>query len=267
MAMPALRTVFIASALITTVLLLLPLQILALLFRWPLQRQVPLLFHRVACMLIGIRIKVIGTPPCETKTLIVSNHSSWIDIPAISATIPVVFIAKHEISRWPVFGLLARLQRAVFVDRQKRHATGRVNDQVARRLIDGDHVVLFAEGTSSDGTRVLPFKSALIGAAGHALVHDNGRSHVRVQPLSIAYVSRHGIQLGRHDRPHIAWYGNMPLLPHLMRVLGKGNIDLTLTWGEPIHYGSDSDRKVVARELERAVRNLTSMTLRAGAQV
>jgi 1-acyl-sn-glycerol-3-phosphate acyltransferase len=259
--MSTLRVLFISTFLAIIAASLLPLQLLALWLRWPLRRLLPRMFHRMACGLIGIRINVIGTPPNATATLIVSNHASWIDIPAISATTSAVFIAKHEISSWPVFGFLARLQRTVFVDRNRRSATGQVNGQIARRLADGDHVVLFAEGTSSDGSRVLPFKSALIGAAGQAI--DHGRSHIVVQPLSIAYTGLGGMRLSRHHRCRIAWYGDMPLLPHLVGVLGNGAIDLTLTWGKPILYGPGSDRKAITRELETAVRTLTVTALRA----
>lgn len=257
--MSGLRALSVAGLLAVAVAALLPLQLLALWFGWPLRRSLPRLFHRMACGLIGLRITVIGTPPRGAPTLIVANHCSWIDILAISATLPVVFIAKREVSSWPVLGWFARLQRAVFVDRGRRSATGEVNAQIGRRLADGDHVVLFAEGTSSDGTRVLPFKSALVGAAGHA----HGRSPVAVQPLAIAYTRRHGIRIGRHERHAVAWYGAMRLWPHLVRVLGRGAIDLTLTWGPPILYRPGSDRKAVTREIEATVRTLTAAALAA----
>lgn len=261
--MSTLRAIIVASLLIVLVAVLLPIQAVAVWCGFALQRRLPHLFHRLACRLIGLRIRIAGTPPRGATTLIVANHSSWIDIPAIAATLPVVFIAKREVSSWPLFGLLARLQRAIFVDRQRRSATGRTNDEIARRLIAGDHVVLFAEGTSSDGNRVLPFKSALIGAAGDALARDGGRPHIVVQPLSLAYTHLDGMPLSRHDRCHVAWYGAMPLLPHLARVLRKGAIDLTLTFGEPVLYRPDSDRKAVTRALETTVRDITTATLRA----
>jgi lyso-ornithine lipid O-acyltransferase len=261
--MPTLRTTMIAGLLVVAVVALLPFQLMAVAFRWPLQRLLPRMFHRLACALIGIRITVKGTPPGDATTLIVANHVSWIDILAISATTPAVFVAKQEISSWPLFGVLARLQRAVFVDRGRRSATADVATRIASRLGDGDHVVLFAEGTSSDGRRVLPFKSALIGAAGHAVGADGGRSPIAVQPLSIVYTGLDGMRLDRHQRWRIAWYGDMPLLPHLVRVLGRGAIDVTLSWGAPVAYGADSDRKAITRVVETAVRTLTSAALRA----
>src|SRR6202011_3813730 len=116
---------------------------------------------------------------------------------------PVVFVAKREVAGWPLFGLLARLQRSVFVDRKRRHKTGEVNAQIAQRLAEGDPVVLFGEGTSSDGNRVLPFRSALIGAARDALVEAEHSGRVLIQPLSVAYTRLHGLPIGRLHR-HIA---------------------------------------------------------------
>src|SRR5690606_9595580 len=133
-------------------------------------------------------------------------------------------IAKAEIARWPLFGTFARMQRSIFVDRSKRHGTGQVNRSIANMLSGGDPVVLFGEGTSSDGNRVLPFRSALLGGLRDAM-EENGRGFV--QPVSIAYRKFHGIPMGRQYREIAAWYGDMDLVPHLLRVIREGAIDVT----------------------------------------
>lgn len=245
----------ILLALVTIALL--PVQAMAVALKRPIRRHLPRAYHRLACRLIGLNISTVGRPPDGPSALIVANHASWIDISAISATTPVVFIAKSEIAAWPIFGVLARLQRSVFVDRSRRSGTKAVNAEVADRLIGGDHVVLFAEGTSSDGLRLLPFRSALIGAASDALLRTDGRREIVIQPLSVVYTRLHGVPIGRHHRYRAAWCGSTPLLPHLVRVLRDGSLDVTLTWGEPILYTRDSDRKQTARQLEAAVRALS----------
>src|ERR1700716_1643589 len=131
---------------------------------------------------------------------------SWLDICVISALAPVVFVAKSEVARWPVFGWLAKLQRTIFIDRQARHQAGAATREIAGRLLGGDAVVLFAEGTSSDGTRVLPFRSSLVGAVHHALGSATHHTHVTVQPMSLAY--------GGVGQPHT--------LPHDRRSEGDG---------------------------------------------
>jgi 1-acyl-sn-glycerol-3-phosphate acyltransferase len=250
------------AVLVLLTVVLIPLQAMAVARNWAIQRRIPQFYHRIACYMMGLRISIVGTPPRQRSSLIVSNHSSWIDISVISAAAPVAFVAKHEIAQWPVFGLLARLQRSIFVDRRRRCETKKVNEKIADRLAGGDPVVLFAEGTSSDGNHVLPFRSALIGAAGDALIRAGATSQILLQPLSIAYVGLHGLPMGRRNRFRAAWCGTTDLLPHLGRILREGGIDVVLTWGEPIPYTRHSDRKEITRTLETTVRRLTSNALR-----
>ena len=130
---------------------------------------------------------------------------------------------------------------------------------------EGDPVLLFGEGTSSDGNRVLAFRTALIGAARDAMADAEHVKRVWIQPLSIAYTGLLGVPLGRQNRNMVAWYGGSSLWPHLRRLVARGAIDVTVTWGEPIAYDEFSDRKTVARRLEDEVRTLTVAALRGRA--
>ena len=123
-------------------------------------------YSRALCALlrVRVRVRVIGTPVHGQPALILCNHVSWLDIPLLASIGPVAFVAKQEVSRYPIVGVIAKLMRTVFVDRTRRHQTPEVNAEIAERLNEGHPVVLFAEGTSSDGNRVLEFRSALIGA-------------------------------------------------------------------------------------------------------
>ena len=177
------RVVLVALAFLALTLALLPFQLIGILFDLRMQRSIPRLYHRILCALIGVRIREVGTRSTASPALILSNHVSWLDISVISALSPVVFVAKSEVARWPVFGWLAKLQRTVFIDRQARHQTGAATREIAGRLLGGDAVVLFAEGTSSDGTRVLPFRSALVGAVHHALGASAHHASIIVQPI------------------------------------------------------------------------------------
>jgi lyso-ornithine lipid O-acyltransferase len=215
---------------------------------------IPRLFHRAVCRVLGVRIHVEGTPPAlDERTLIVANHVSWLDIPVIGSQRPVSFIAKSEIAGWPGIGVLAKLQRTVFIDRSQRSATAEVASQMGERLTNGDSVVLFAEGTTGDGSRILPFRSSLLGAVKEALGPD-GEGEIIVQPLAVLYVGRHGIPGGRAGRALLAWYGDIELAPHLFEVLNGGPIDVRLIWGEPIRMGREHSRKEAARLAEGSVR-------------
>lgn len=242
-------TILGAVAVVTAIGL--PLQWLALKLRLPAARTIPLIFHRTVLRLIGVRVSLKGEPSPSRPLLILSNHVSWLDICVVGSLTPLVFVAKSEVAGWPLIGLLARFQRTVFVDRRRRHATGAVNREIAERLKAGDPVVLFAEGTSSDGNRVLPFRTALVGAVREAF---DGGADVTVQPLSVAYVRLQGVPSGRQHRPQVAWYGDMDLAPHLLEVVRQGAVDVEVTFGPGLAIDADHDRKAVTGEAEELVR-------------
>jgi 1-acyl-sn-glycerol-3-phosphate acyltransferase len=257
-----LRLISVFATIGALTLALLPFQAVAVWLGLPLRRRIPVLFHRTVCALLGIRVREVGARMREHPLLIVANHSSWLDISVITSVAPVVFVAKQEVAGWPVFGLLAKLQRTVFVDRARRHKTRDVNAEIARRLAEGDPVVLFGEGTSSDGNRVLAFRSALIGSARDALAEAEHTGRVWIQPLSLAYTHLRGLPLSRSDRPRVAWYGHMSMAPHLAGLARHGGVDVTVMWGEPLAFDEQSDRKEVARTLEAEVRRRTVRALR-----
>lgn len=256
------RVILIALAFLALTLVLLPFQLIGIAFDLRLQRTIPHLYHRILCALIGVRIREVGARSTASPALILSNHVSWLDICVISALAPVVFVAKSEIAGWPVFGWLARLQRTIFINRQARHQTGAATRQIAGRLLSGDAVVLFAEGTSSDGIRVLPFRSSLVGAVHHALGNSTHHTQITVQPMSLAYVGFGGVPMGRGLRERVAWYGDADLVPHLLHVLSSGAVDVTVSWGEAVAYDLSADRKAIARDAEKSVRRMTAAALR-----
>jgi 1-acyl-sn-glycerol-3-phosphate acyltransferase len=216
-------------------------------------------YYRVLCRILGIGIRIEGQPIRDHAVLFVSNHVSWADILIIGSIMPVAFVSKAEVGNWPLVGTTARLQRTVFVDRSRRQQTGDAIADMVSRLADGVSVVLFAEGTSSDGNRVLPFRSALIGAVREAGARAEGG--VLIQPMSISYTSLHGIPLGRQHRPFIAWYGDTDFMPHFKSFLARGAFNAVVSYGEPIAADASTDRKALTRELQSAVRGLATATL------
>lgn len=255
-----LRMVFAAVVLLLVTMALGPLQRLAIARRWPLAERLPVHWHRVACRVIGIRVRIVGEPCRDRPLLIASNHQSWADIIVLGAVMPLAFIAKSEVAQWPVFGLLARLQRTVFVERAARGRTGEQANSIAGRMVAGDAMVLFAEGTTSDGNEVLPFKTALFGAAQAAIVASG--AVVAVQPVAIAYTHASGLPLGRSGRPLAAWPGDVELMPHLTAVLREGAVDVEISFGAPIAFTRASDRKAVARDCESAAARMLAASLR-----
>ncbi|HKS84962.1 MAG TPA: lysophospholipid acyltransferase family protein [Pseudolabrys sp.] len=216
-------------------------------------------YYRVLCALLRIRVRLIGQPVRGKAVLFVSNHVSWVDIVVIGSILPVAFVAKREVASWPLVGITAKMQRTVFVDRARRHQAADAVTEILKRLSDGVSVVLFAEGTSSDGNRVLPFRSALLGAV------EEAASGFVTQPMSICYTDMHGIPMGRQHRPLVAWYGDLDFIPHIKAFIARGAVDAVIHYGPPVASSPSAGRKVISRRLEATVRALLVTALRGRA--
>ena len=254
--MQKIRAVVILIVFLASTLLLIPWQAFLLRFDFKSRKTFPSTFDRYLCRLFGIRITVFGKPIQDRGVLMVGNHTSYFDILVLSSLAQISFVAKSEVAGWPIFGILAKLQQAVFVERARRSQTGEARDQIRERLLAGDALVLFPEGTSNDGNRVLPFKSALMGAVETEIGKDpQGRPlYVPVQPVSLAYVGVHGIPMGRENRPLYAWYGDMELVPHLWEALLSGPMEVVVEFHPPITVDAAGGRKAMAAKVEAIVR-------------
>ncbi len=159
--------------------------------------------------LLGLQVRMVGAPAGKAgrPVIYVCNHSSWMDIPALGGRLRACFVAKDDVAGWPIVGTIARLGRTVFVSRS-RQGIGRERDQMRARLVAGDDLILFPEGTSSDGSRVLPFHSSFFAAA-------YGDAAPLIQPVSVVYDRLAGLPVTRSRRTVFAWYGDMELAPHL----------------------------------------------------
>lgn len=220
-------------------------------------------YYRVLCSLLRIRINIVGAPVRDRAVLFVSNHVSWADILIIGSIVPVAFVAKREVANWPLVGITATLQRTVFVDRSRRHQTGDAVSQIVKRLNEGTSVVLFAEGTSSDGNRVLPFRSALLGSVEDAAAaHVEGADRIVIQPMSISYTGQQGMPMGRMQRPLVAWYGDLDFMPHIKAFVANGAVDAVVSYGQAVPADGALDRKAMTRKLHDDVRRLMAAALR-----
>jgi 1-acyl-sn-glycerol-3-phosphate acyltransferase len=198
--------------------------------------------------LIGVRVRVIGTLASRRggrPVVFVSNHSSWLDIPVLGGRLDACFVSKDEVGRWPLVGTIARLGRTVFVSRQ-RSATGRERDALRGRLSIGDNLLLFPEGTTSDGSRVLPFRSSFFAVAG-------GVAPPLIQPVSVVYDRLGGLPTGRASRPLFAWYGDMDLASHFWRLTQHCGLRVTVLLHPTIDPADFADRKALSHAVWRVV--------------
>lgn len=260
MAQGSLRASTVLAGFFGFTLPLMPVQALLLKVSPSAARRFPNWYHRNVCRILGVKLKIEGQVVENKPVLLVCNHTSWLDIPVLSAVAPVSFVAKLEVGSWPFVSALARLQRSVFVDRTRRQATGDAASQIMQRLKLGDTIVLFAEGTSSDGNRVLPFKTSLFGAVTGQGSTANG--DVVVQTAAVVYTHLRGVPLTRADRPRVGWYGDMEMTSHAWGVLKSGPITATIKVSPPVPLSEFKDRKDLALKTERAVRSAVLGILR-----
>jgi 1-acyl-sn-glycerol-3-phosphate acyltransferase len=225
------------------------------------EKYIPRWWHRFAAKVLGIRIRRTGRMAEMRPLLLAANHVSWVDIIALGAVADVYFVAKADMANWPAIGWLCKMQRTVFVERERRGRSGEQADEIGARIAAGDPMVLFAEGTTSDGNLLKPFNSTLFGAAKMALA-EAPEGKVFIQPVAIAYTRLHGMPLGRDKRGHVAWIGDQDLLPHLVALLRGGALDAEIRFGEPVEFNSASKRKEAARRIEEDVREMFVSAIR-----
>ncbi|WP_263359441.1 lysophospholipid acyltransferase family protein [Acidicapsa ligni] len=195
---------------------------------------------RITLASMGIRYRVEGPLP-NGPTLIVANHLSYLDIAICSAALPCAFVAKSEIASWPAFGFLARLGGTIFVDRGSRLSAWDTAESMGLRLDSGVPVLLFPEGTSTDGSEVQRFHSTLFAPAIEA--------GLAVIPAAIFYEP----WTADIAESHFCWFGDESFFPHLMRVLGTERFTAVVRFGDAEVF---PDRRTAAWRSHDAVQRL-----------
>jgi 1-acyl-sn-glycerol-3-phosphate acyltransferase len=214
----------------------------------------PRVYWAVLTRLIGIQVRVIGQRAASQEgrpVLYVSNHSSWVDIPTMGGVLDGCFVSKSDVAGWPVIGTVARLGRTVFVSRN-RIATGRERDDMRARLAAGDKLILFPEGTSSDGSRVLPFRSSFFSVA-EADENQDPSTLPIIQPISVVYDRLGGLPAGRASRPVFAWYGDMDIASHFLRLTQHIGLRATVLMHAPVDPARFVDRKALSQAVWQIV--------------
>jgi 1-acyl-sn-glycerol-3-phosphate acyltransferase len=196
---------------------------------------------------LGIRYRVEGPPP--SGGLVVSNHLSCLDILIFSAAMPCFFVAKTEVGSWPFFGRAARTGGTIFLDRASRDSANKAAVQIIDRLATPVPVLLFPEGTSSDGSAVLRFHPRLI--------HPAAQAHAPITAAAIRYVPEDGL-----EERDLCWYGDSPFLSHLWKLLGTASISATICFSQPRLY---RDARAAAEETHAAVSWMREHALRSAA--
>lgn len=238
-------------AILKTILFLLwccvmvPLQMIVLLFHKGQGAYIiPKYWHKGVCVIFGIKVKITGKPVLDRQVMYVSNHLSYLDIPSIGSFLKASFIAKLEVASWPVFGFLSKMQQTAFVDRSGARVKEDHYD-LGSMLDAGKSLILFPEGTSSDGQTLLPFKSRLF-----TLVIERV-GHVVVQPFTIRLPDAKT----QADRDGYAWYGDMDLAPHLWALAKTSGVTVELVFHDQIEVDETTERKALTEQCYQIIQS------------
>ena len=238
-------------------LALLPLQFIIVFFIKNCIYIIPYFYHKLCRRIFGIKIRTFGKISINSPILLISNHASYLDIIILGSLFKTSFVAKKEIAKWPLFGILAKLQNTVFIDRRISSLKKQEN-QIVEHLNKKKNLVIFPEGTSSDGNRVLPFKSSLFN-----IFEKNLNSRIFVQTITIVYKKINGIPMNRIDRKNITWHSNMDLIPNIFNVLKKLSIEVEIIFNKEFLPNKGYDRKKLALHCwEKISYNLTNSLYR-----
>lgn len=209
--------------------------------------DMPRLWHRAVSRSLGVSSKLVGTA-VSGSVLYVANHLSWLDIPVLGSHLKGSFVAKAEVGEMGVVAFFADMQDTIYVDRQQRSRSASQASAIQERLVDGDNVILFPEGTSNDGVRILPFKSALFSS-----IEGVGEEAIRIQPITIAYTHLNGLPLTRHRMMDIAWVGDMELGSHALEFMRLGRIEARILCHEPVRRADFANRKALAHHCQSVI--------------
>ncbi len=257
----AIRLVITLVVMLVATLILAPAQLVLRRFLPDYAGIIPRWWHRLFLALIGVRVHVHGAFSNAHPLLLVCNHISWMDILVMGSVHDLCFISKAEIGTWPIVSQLAKLQGTVFVDRNRSRDAANQADTIGARLLHGDVMVLFAEGTTGCGNNILPFKSSLFGAAQYAI----RQSHIEmtmIQPVAITYTRLHGIPMGRRHQAQTSWPGEVELVPHFLNILRHAAYDVDVVLGHPLEFTATSNRKTIAKSTNQEVAQMFGMAKR-----
>lgn len=229
-------------------LVVVPIQLLVLIFtKGPKAYIIPKFWHKGACTIFGIKINIIGTPYSSSQTIYLTNHLSYFDIVVLGSILKASFVAKEDVESWPVFGFLSHLQQTAFISRSREKAR-QVAGTLEHMIQQEKNLILFPEGTSTDGQNVRPFKSSLFSIAFGKKGEQN--TAFKIQPITLHVHSANGHTIkSQDDRDIYAWHIDMttPMAKHLWGFAKTKGAEIDLLFHLPMDAKDYSERKTLAK--------------------
>ena len=233
------RIILMTGLLALWIIFMVPLNFLWKLLRLPKQEKFFLAFHRGCCWIFGLQYRVSGIISEHKPSLFLSNHISYLDIFVLGGLVPGFFVAKSEVSGWPILGALAKVQNTLFIERNSKKIRSQLRI-MSDHFSSGKNLILFPEGTSTEGEHVEPFKSSLFQSI------ESSSVDVYIQPITIAYTRYKNKPMSRAIRDQYAWYATMPFASHFFNAMTLGRAEVEVIFHQPVLLSDFSTRKECA---------------------
>ena len=215
--------------------------------RHPGHTELPHYFHRGMCWILGLHVTYSGEISRDKPTLYVSNHISYLDV-FVLGDVRAYFIAKSEVAGWPVLGQYAKFQNTLFIERKAGTARQQL-EVLKQHLLEGNSLILFPEGTSTDGAHVEPFKSSLF----ESVKLGESPPRVTIQPVTVTYTRYAGQKMDQTLRDYYAWYGTTPFGPHALNLLPLKKVDVKVHFHPVCYLEQFATRKQCADHCQKLV--------------
>tara|TARA_Y100000741_G_scaffold280125_1_gene219897 strand:+ start:6872 stop:7648 length:777 start_codon:yes stop_codon:yes gene_type:complete len=232
------------------IIITIPIQFLLNVLRLQLKNTYPLFFYKVIKNIAGINIDSEGLEKIRQKdigTLYIANHISWFDILCLGSILNARFIAKKEVASMGIFGFLAKLSNTFFIDNSNKNKIYQYNNLIREKLINGESLILFPEGTTSEGNSIRKFKSSLFECI------NSSESLINVQPISICYVRKNNLPMGIYSRRFIAWVGETSMVSSMKEFLSSGSITVNLIFHPKVSIKRFDNRKELSSFCEEQI--------------
>ena len=263
--MSIIRSIFLIIIVSVLIILILPIQLLINLTNLKIKYKIPKLFLKIVSFVIGIKIKSINLRN-ENKNkygvLYVSNHVSWMDILCLGSLLDAQFIAKKEVAEMGLFGFLAKLNHTFFIDNTNQRKSFAYNEIIQEKLLKKQNLILFPEGTTSDGNGVRSFKSSFFESTNLPKYYpEKENDFIDVCPISLCYKDKNNLPMGIFYRRYVAWQGDYPLLRLMKIFLLSGPVSIDIIIHNSVNLSKFKNRKELSNYCQNTIQNAITKEL------
>lgn len=263
--MGIIRSIFLIIIVSVLIILILPIQLLVNLTNLNIKYKVSKLFLKIISSVIGIKIRSINLRNENNNkygVLYVSNHVSWMDILCLGSLLDAQFIAKKEVAEMGLFGFLAKLNHTFFIDNTNQRKSFSYNEIIQAKLLKKQNLILFPEGTTSDGNSVRSFKSSFFESTNLPKYYpEKENDFIDVCPISLCYKDKNNLPMGIFYRRYVAWQGDYPLLRLMKIFLLSGPVSIDIIIHKSVDLSSFKNRKELSNYCQNTIQNAITKEL------